>query len=95
MGQKKRYPAVMQRWPHPPRVLTSDEFVTQQDAAERLGVSLLSVGRLIAEGRLLPGTCNGELGVELASMEAERSRRTGRLWRPRSFVKSLWHWASP
>lgn len=41
----------MYRWEHPPIEVPPDEFMTQEEAAEELGVSILSIGRYIGEDR--------------------------------------------
>jgi hypothetical protein len=87
-----RYPDAMHRWPHPPREVAAADLVTQEEAARVLGCRMLTVGSLVAQGRLLPVTAGGAAGVERASLERELHwRRTTRLWRVRSLLRGVWH----
>jgi hypothetical protein len=89
------YPQSMYRSLNPPVEVTVDQFLTQQDAAEQLGVWLLTIGRLIAEKRLQPATCQGTPGVTRASVDAELQRRKSGVQRAKSALKSFFHWLSP
>lgn len=89
------YPQSMYRSSNPPVEVTVDQFLTQQDAAEQLNVWVLTIGRLIAEERLQPATCQGTPGVTRASVDAELQRRKGGGQRAKSTLKSIFHWLSP
>ncbi len=86
------YPAAMYRWPHPPVEVIAEEFISQEDATRELNCTTLSVGRMIAEGRLRPATSVGRAGVTRVSLVGELARRQKPLWRARAFVRSLLHW---
>ena len=94
MTSDRPYPDIMYSWPAPPREVPVEEFVSQQEAADELGVRMFTIGRLIAERRLAPATYRGLAGVtrESLQMEAQARRQGGRLKR---LMKSLGHWASP
>lgn len=76
-----------------PVEVAAEDFVTEDAATLRLGLRhLLTVDRLVAEGRLVRVSCRGVVGVSAVSVDAEAMRRTGRLWRLRSAVRSVLHW---
>ena len=89
MKRKKSYPGVMYRWPHPPVEVPASDFMTQDEAAERLGVSLISIGMFVATERIFPATLNGEPGVTRRSVEEEMARRKSAGYRVRAFLRSL------
>ena len=47
-AKRRRYPRVMRRWSNAPREVSAEVWVSQTHAAQRLGVSMVSVGWLIA-----------------------------------------------
>lgn len=89
----------MQRWDNPPIEVKDEEWLSQQEAAERLGLfSTLSVGLRIAEGSLQAATSERfGPGVTRSSVERELQWR-----RSASFPKRMWkalrrvlRWISP
>lgn len=73
--QNRGYPAAMRGRV---RAVMDDEWVSQFDAADRLGVSMYRVGQLIANGTLQAAeNPAGQAGVTSLSVAAEREwRRT-------------------
>jgi hypothetical protein len=84
----------MYGWPNPPIEVEDEDFVSQSDVAGELAVWTLSVGTLIAMGRLQPATLSGRAGVTRSSLAEEVQRRTRPLWRVRLVAQTLLHFFS-
>lgn len=85
----------MSGWQQPPEEVPPEEFVTQDSAAETLGVTGLAVGKLIGDGRLAPATLRGAPGVTRSSLASELERRSKPMWRLKSFLGSVLRSLSP
>lgn len=73
--QAKGYPEPMRR---SVRIVPSDEWASQMEAAERLGISVLRVGALVDAGTLEPvHDPAGQGGVSRQSLERESNARSG------------------
>lgn len=82
----------MYRGDNPPGEVTEPaELMTQEEAAVALDCLLITIGRLIGEGRLRPVTYRGAPGVERASVDAELAGRVGH-WRLRNLLRALRYW---
>lgn len=92
MKRKRRYPEAMDHWEHPPVEVPAEEFMTQEDAAAELGISILTVGLYVAEGRVKPGTLRGEPGVIRASVQEELARRRVPGYRLKALFRSLFRY---
>ena len=59
-------------------VVADEDWMSQFDAADRLGIGLGRIGLVIAGGRLIPvhDSC-GRAGVQRHSVECEAERREG------------------
>lgn len=95
MKRARPYPAVMYRWPNPPIEVEPDVFMTQEEAARVLGVSLLGIGLMIGDDRLRAATLNEEPGVTRDSVYTELTRRKEDFgYRVRSFFRTLRNYLS-
>jgi hypothetical protein len=66
----------MRYWPDPPTQVLDADWVSQFDAADSLGISLLQVGLLLANGHLDPAEDpEGIAGVTKISLELEKDWR--------------------
>lgn len=58
-------------------VVSNDEWVSQYDSADVLGIGLCRIGLLIANGHFVAAEdSDGRAGVEAASVERELARRS-------------------
>lgn len=77
---------MMRGWDDPPVTVEANQWVAQPDAADILGVSVLRVGMLIANGHLEPvERSDGYAGVSRTSVEDERRWRSSTGLRKRLF----------
>lgn len=76
-------------------IVADQEWLSQQDAARQLGVTLPKVGMLIANDHLVgAGSSNDDMGVTVASLEAEAAWRQSASARARigRIVRDLVRW---
>lgn len=88
----KRYHSAISHWENPPVEVKATDFMSQEESAKLLRVRPLSVGRLIAEGRLQPAVFRGSPGVTRQSVFNELSRRGDPKTRMKLALKSFFHW---
>jgi hypothetical protein len=87
-AKKRGYPRVMYGWSNAPSEVSAEDWVSQLDAAQRLGVTVLSVGWLIACEHLDPADGPEGRGVTRSSLDREVAWREDATWRD-----SLARWA--
>lgn len=82
-AKRRRYPRVMRRWSNAPREVSAEVWVSQTHAAQRLGVSMVSVGWLIACEHLEAAEGPDGPGVTRSSLDREVAWRRDATWRHR------------
>lgn len=75
-----------------PAEVDEDEFLSSEEAATMLGLSVLSVARLVAERRLTPATHRGRRGVTRSSVELDQALLLTRPGRVRASVNTIIRW---
>lgn len=93
-GDIPRDRSALWHWENPPVEVDAADFMPQEESAKTLRVRPLSVGRLIAEGRLRPAVYQGSPGVTRQSVLEELSRRRNPKTRIKYALKSFFHWFS-
>ena len=79
----------MYRWRHPPVEVGADDFMTQEQAAETLKLSMMWVPFLMQHGTLQPATLDGSPGVTRESVLNEAENRNQRWYKLRAFFRAL------
>lgn len=70
---ERSYPRVMKGWSNPPISCPDGKWVSQHEAAQLLGISVVRVGWRIVCGYLTPAeNSRGEAGVTRASVYRDR-----------------------
>jgi hypothetical protein len=89
-----RYPRITRGWSNAPSEVAAGDWVSQPDAAQALGVPVLSIGWLIACEHLEPAEGPERRGVTRSSLEREVAWRKDARWRDRlaRLVKNVVRW---
>jgi hypothetical protein len=70
---ERSYPRIMTRWSNPPISCPDEEWLSQYEAAQKLGISMVRVGWRILGGYLTPAhNSKNEAGVTRMSVELDR-----------------------
>ncbi|GAA1117864.1 hypothetical protein GCM10009630_14490 [Kribbella jejuensis] len=93
-AKKDRYPRITRGWSNAPADVTAEDWVSQPDAAERLGVMVLTIGWLMACGHLDPANGPQGRGITRSSLDRELAWREHATWRSRvaRWTKNIVRW---
>jgi hypothetical protein len=93
-AKKRGYPRITRGWSNAPVAVAAEDWVSQPDAAQTLGVPVLFVGWLIACEHLEPAEGPQGPGVIRSSLDREVAWRKEATWRDRlvRLVKNVVRW---
>ena len=93
----KGYPSVTRRWANSPVTVTDDQWLSQADAANELGISYgRTIWRLMNNHLTMAHNSQGHAGVSASSVKAEQSWRRKTPWSRRSLrpFGDMFRWIS-